>query len=430
MADDCSAKEFSCYGNETIHTPRLDRLASTGVRFKTCWCTPICSPTRAEIMTGRYGFRTQWFHNNLKTRDPLCKNNLTIGQVMKKAGYATAIAGKWQLPGNQAQHGFDEFCMWLGGHGLWKSMRPRFRGPVEQEGHSLPGRPARYWHPAVVRDGKLLDTTDSDYGPDMFADFIDDFIGRHRDGPFFVYYPMCLPHKSWDFDRDRSGYLPPPELDKNGQKTGRRGKPTLRANVECIDRLVGRIVDNLEARGLRRDTVLFFTCDNGTSGYGKGRIEQERGPRVPMIVNGPGRVKPIGPCGELIDFSDILPTLAELGGAELPADYVLDGRSFAPLLLGKPFQGREWVFSYYAVHRFLRDGRWLFDGQSRFYDCGDQRDEKGYEDVTESRTPEVIAARQRFVKILESLPPPPEHMQEAWRQRKQKKRRRKGKRRK
>ena len=148
MADDLSAKDLGCYGHPTNATPHLDRLIGTGVKFRTCWATPICSPTRAQIMTGRYGFRTQWFHNDMKVNEPLCAKHLTLGQVFQKAGYATAIAGKWQLPGKFAQYGFDEHCM-------WKNLKDGgFDGPVEQKGHSLPGRPARYWHPAIVRNGE------------------------------------------------------------------------------------------------------------------------------------------------------------------------------------------------------------------------------------------------------------------------------------
>ena len=422
MADDCSAKEFSCYGNLDIKTPRLDDLARTGAQFATCWCTPICSPTRAEIMTGRYGFRTSWFHNNLKTTQPLCRENQTIGCVLKAAGYATAIAGKWQLPGTQKEHGFDEYFMWLGGHNLWRKLRPGFSGPVEQEGHSLPGRPARYWHPAIVHNDQLLDTGPDDYGPDMFVDYINGFIERHRSQPFFVYYPLCLPHASWDFDRGKSGYLPSPVLDAAGQRTRQRSTPTLKANVEYIDHLVGRIVDNLDRLGLRRNTVLLFTCDNGTSGYGKARVEQERGPRVPMIANAPGLVQPLRRCEELIDFSDVLPTLAELAGTALPPDYLLDGRSFAPLLLGETYEGREWIFSYYAVHRLLRTKRWLLDGNGRLYDCGNQRNEQGYKDVTDSTDPQVAAVRKHFEQILAGLPAPPEDMRERWSLHKQKSR--------
>ena len=164
MADDLSSKDMACYGNPGIPTPTLSRLAEDGVSFQTCWATPICSPSRAQIMTGRYGFRTHWFHNSLKNKDSLASRQLTIGQVFKNAGYATAVVGKLQLPGTTKDHGFDEEYMWLGGHGLWGTLRSQFDGPVEgqkQKGKrgGLPGRPARYWHPAIVQNGNFVKTT-------------------------------------------------------------------------------------------------------------------------------------------------------------------------------------------------------------------------------------------------------------------------------
>ena len=404
MADDVSAKEFGCYGNKQIKTPVLDELARTGVRFKTCWCTPICSPTRAEIMTGRYGFRTGWFHNAWKPgrKDPggvLAESHKIFAQLLKQAGYATAICGKWQLRGTQEQHGFDEACMWEKYEG--------FDGPVETKADGvLPGRAARYWHPAIVRNGKPVPTTDKDYGPDIFVDFLLDFVQRNRKGPFLVYYPMCLVHGSWDFEAKRKGHLPTPKVDADGKRIPGKVAGSLKGDVEYTDHLVGRIVRRLEKLGLREKTVILFTSDNGTPGYGKSQVDQERGPRVPMIANGPGIVKARGAVDALIDFSDILPTLCDLGGAKLPRDYAIDGRSFAPILRGDDRNQREWIFSYYADYRMLRDKRWLLDGRDRFWDCGDLRDEKGYKDVTGSKDPQVQAARKRFAEILERLPAP------------------------
>jgi hypothetical protein len=135
-----------------------------------------------------------------------------------------------------------------------------------------------------------------------------------------------------------------------------------------------------------------------------------------MMANCPGLVKAAGPSDELVDLTDILPTLAELGGARLPAGYVIDGKSFAPALRGQTGLGREWIFSAYAVHRFLRDKRWLLDGDGRFYDCGNRRQETGYTDVTTSGEPEVRAARERFSQILAQLPGPPEPVRRRWEQ--------------
>lgn len=403
MADDCSAKEYACYGNTETRTPVLDGLAAEGVRFKTCWCAPICSPTRAMMMTGRYAFRTQWWHNDMKPggKEPnadLSRQHRIFAQVLKEAGYATAVCGKWQLRGKEEAYGFDEHCMWA----KWDG----FDGPVEQPGHSLPGRAARYWHPAIVRNGQGVPTKPTDYGPDLFVQFLLDFARRHKDEPFLVYYPMCLTHGSWDFEAGRQGYLPVPELDAAGQPTGRKVPGSLKSNVEYADALVGRIVKGLEALGLRDDTVLMYTCDNGTAVYGKNKVSGERGPLVPLIVNGPGHVRPRGACDELVSLVDVFPTLAALAGASLPQDYVLDGRSFAWLLRGKAGRPRDYVFSYCADKRLIRTKRWLLDGDGRLWDCGTNRSGEGYTDVTASQAPEALAARKQFDAWLADLPGP------------------------
>ena len=412
MSDDCSAREFGCYGHPEHRTPNIDRMAREGVMFDTCWCTPICSPTRAQMMTGKYGFRTRWFHNNLKDgKTPLSRNHVIFSQMLKQQGYATAVCGKWQLPGTYEEYGFDEHCMWEAGG---KKPMPGFDGPVEKwdksKGKPPPGmspnRAARYWHPQISLNGELRKTTPTDYGPDIFVDFLIDFARRKKDQPFFIYYPMALTHKSWDFDRGKSGWLPTPKLDANGNRVPGQSEPGLKSNVEYKDYLMGRIVRELTALGLMDNTILFITGDNGTSGYGKGQVAAEKGPRVPLVVYGPSQVKAIGRSGALTNHCDIFATLRDLSGAKLPDDAVIDGHSFAPLLAAKPFREREWIFSYYKFERMLRDKRWLLDGRGRFYDCGSRRDETGYQDVTDSTDPLVLAAKARFAGILAALPPP------------------------
>lgn len=167
---------------------------------------------------------------------------------------------------------------------------------------------------------------------------------------------------------------------------------------------MGRVVKALDDLGLRENTVVMFTGDNGTGRAGKGTVT-ERGVRVPMIVNCPGLVKP-RVLRDLVDFSDVLPTLAELAGAGLPRGVEIDGRSFAPQLRGERGNPREWIFSYLAYERMLRDRRWLLEGDGKLYDCGESRDGSGYRDVTNSSSPEVAAAKRRFAAILEKLPAP------------------------
>ncbi len=407
MADDLGAKELSGYGHSEHRTPNLDRLGRTGVQFATCFSAPICHPTRFQIMTGQYPCNTKVYHFAGRRGGPdrdapeeQIVNHVTFAQVLKARGYATALAGKWQLSGKVpslvVETGFDEYLMWAYAHNLPEGIE--HTGGFEGGGKKT----SRYWHPSLLKNGKYLPTGPDDYGPDMFADFVLDFAARHKDGPFFIYYPMALTH---------APYCSTPATNPSQAEKFRHAPAKFRENVEYTDRLVGRIVEGLEALGLRENTVVFFTGDNGTGGQGKGQTT-ELGARVPMIVNCPGIVEPLGRSGELVDHSDVLPTLADLAGADVPDERPIDGQSFAPLLQGKPYTPREWIFSCLADRRVLRTKRWLLENNSprdfgRLFDCGGHRDGQGYVEVpkpAETDDAEVAAIRRQFIKILADKP--------------------------
>ncbi len=412
MGDDCSAGEIGCYGNQEHLTPVIDQLAETGVMFRTAWCTPLCSPTRAEIMTGRYGFRTGWYANEMKGDRPLPEEHTIFTEILRDAGYHTAIAGKWQLPGTPSGYGFDEYQL----RAHW-GMIPddvEYTGGIESrdpDDYNY-NYPSRYWHPSIVRNGEFVPTEPDDYGPDMHVDFIIDFMSRHKAEPFLVYYTMNFTHHPYFA-------TPATVVSENDKWVSDKGK-NFKPNVEYMDFLMGRITGALDSLGLRENTIVIFTTDNGTGGEGKAWPE-EVGCRVPLVVNCPDTVLPLGQRDELIDFTDILPTLADLGGTTVPGSYVHDGHSFAPLLMGEPYQEREWIFSYLDVRRLLRDDRWLLEsctgfekcgdrwllkGDGKFFDCGESRNGEGYLDVTRSDDPEVVAALNRFRMILQDLPAP------------------------
>ncbi len=407
MADDLGAKELSCYGNEDHRTPHLDRLARTGVQFNTCFSTPLCHPTRFEIMTGQYGSNNKIYNFAGRRGGPKptspeeqIAGHVTFAQVLKSAGYATALGGKWQLTGKIPtlvyETGFDEYCMWAYKHNLPEGIE--HDGGWEGRGKQ---KTCRYWHPSIVKNGEYLPTEKDDYGPDIFTEFLLDFAQRHKDEPFFLYYPMALTH---------APYYSTPTTNPNETEKFTHSPDKFKENVEYVDKLIGRIVAALEELDVREDTILFFTGDNGTGGQGKGQ-PTELGARVPMIVNCPGRVKPLGLSDELVDLSDIMPTLAELAGAELPQDRPLDGRSYAFLLEGEPGRARDWIFSYLGDRRILRTKRWLLEDNSphhygRLYDCGASRDGTGYREVTDSTDPEVLAIKRQFDEILTTKPAP------------------------
>lgn len=406
LCDDIGAHELGVYGHPKHKTPHLDQLAKTGIYFETGYATPICHPTRFQIMTGQYGHHNGVYHfpnrpggppNADKGKDNIA-SHLTIGKIFQDAGYATAQCGKWQLsgehPGLIFETGFEEYCMWAYKHNLPPG--------VEHEGLFEGGtRTSRYWHPSIVKNGKKLPTTINDYGPDIFSDFAIDFIERNKDKPFFVYYPMALTH---------GPHWPTPDDQPKDNQKNKGGQQYWQSNVEYADKIVGKLIAALEKMGERENTLIIFVGDNGTGGNGKGTTT-EKGCRVPFIVNGPGLVKPQGRCLELVDVSDILPTCCEVCGIELPKDHIIDGVSFASYLRGDLTPKREWIYQYLGGGRVVRTKRWLLENNTikafgQLYDCGESRNGKGYKDVTETAGPEVEAAKDLMKKILSDKPVP------------------------
>ena len=321
MADDSHADNYSCYGSKFFSTPRLDELARTGAKFNHCYSEPVCTSSRVKIMTGRDGIR------NYVQFGTLDKDEITFGNMMKEAGYATAIAGKWQLHGGDRGTlapacGFDNYCLW-----------------------NYPGTErSRYWNPSLMRDGKLLKTAEKDYGPDILTDYLMEFIEKNKTNPFFAYYPMLLVHSPFPKTPD----------SKND-----RGKSldNFRDMTLYADKCVGRIVDALEKNGLREKTVIIYTTDNGThraltypfgseERKGEKAYATDGGTHAPLIINCPGKVPQGVVCDDLVDFSDMLPTIADITGADLP-NVKLDGRSFWPQCQGKKGNPRQWIFQYY-----------------------------------------------------------------------------------
>lgn len=406
LCDDIGAHELGIYGHPQHKTPHLDQLAKTGIYFETGYATPICHPTRFQIMTGQYGH-----HNGVyqfpnrpggppeadKGKDNIA-SHLTIGKVFQEAGYATAQCGKWQLSGEHPdlifETGFDEYCMWAYKHNL----PPGATHDGLYEGGT---KTARYWHPSIVKNGKKLPTTINDYGPEIFSDFAIDFAERNKEKPFFIYYPMALTH---------GPHWPTPDDGPKDNQKNKGGQQYWQSNVEYADKIVGKLIAALEKMGERENTLFIFVGDNGTGGNGKGTTT-EKGCRVPFIVNGPRLVKPQGRCLELVDVSDILPTCCEVSGIELPKDHVIDGVSFASYLRGDKTPKREWIYQYLGGGRVVRTKRWLLESNTmqsfgQLYDCGESRNGEGYKDVTESTDPEVEAAKELMRKILSDKPVP------------------------
>ncbi len=387
LADDLGAECLGSYGSTSYRTPNLDALARSGLRFENCFCTPLCSPSRVQLMTGRYGFRTGWTQLIGAEGDQHFEpeKEKTFGHLLKGAGYATGIAGKWQLchfdkhPEHLRECGFDESCMWT-----W-----------QWEGK----RSSRYWNPSIWQNGKLLPGTEEKYGPDLFSDFACDFIRRHKDRPFFFYYPMALVHEPFE---------PTPD-SKEGrkQKGAAKNFPDM---VAYMDKIVGKIVATLDECKLRENTLLIFTGDNGTTKgipsklgertvIGGKSTMKDTGSHVPLIVSWPGTAPAGKTLDDLVDFSDVVPTLCELTGANLPGG-TIDGRSFAEQIRGRAGTPRDWVFVQLGKNRFTRDKRWKLHADGRLFDLQSDPEEQA---PLASDSPEAAAARKRLEQPLSTL---------------------------
>lgn len=328
MADDLGYETIGANGGTSYKTPVLDQLAATGARFTHCYAQPLCTPTRVQLMTGQYNIRNYVRFGHM---DP---NLVTFGNLLKNAGYATCIAGKWQLGADPAlpqKFGFDEAC-------LWQHTR----------------RPPRYANPGLEFNGVEKDFTKGEYGPDLVSDFALDFVARKKDGPFFLYYPMMLTHAPYQPTPDSKEWDPKAigeNVNKRPQHFGDM--------VEYMDKLVGKLVAKLDELKLRDNTLILFLGDNGT-GHGteskmgtrtilggKGSTA-DTGMHVPLIANGPGLVKAGRVCADLVDTTDFLPTLLDAAGAKPPAGATYDGRSFLPQLRGEKGRPREWLYCWYS----------------------------------------------------------------------------------
>ncbi len=348
MADDLGYETIGANGGTSYKTPRLDELAREGVRFEHCYAQPICTPSRVQIMTGRYNSR------NYVKFGYLDVNATTFAHLLKKAGYATCVVGKWQLNGGgkdsdlppmtrPGHFGFDEWCLW----------QVADSGRVNVKGKRID---ARYDAPKLNVNGKDTGVMKDKYGPDECANFAIDFIERNRERPFVVYYPMILTH---------CPFWPTPASDcwkdPGARKPGHHYKGEARYfgdMVSYMDDIVGRIADKVDELGLGERTLIMFTGDNGTDkpvvsmcngrkvAGQKGSLT-DGGTRVPLIARWTGHMPGGRTCNDLVDFSDMLPTVMDVAGLPFPGELPLDGRSFAPQLAGKKGNPRDWIYCWY-----------------------------------------------------------------------------------
>jgi arylsulfatase A len=404
LADDLGVECLSAYGGTSHQTPNIDRLAKEGMRFTRCFANPYCSPSRGQLLTGRYPFQNGLkvvLHSKNQENIYLHPSQPGFPRQLRQHGYATQIVGKWHVSlehkhNTIREFGFDHYQTW---------------GIFDEKG----GKTTRYWNPYLMRDGRIIaDEIKDRYGPDVDLEVYLDFIRTRAKNkqPFLAFYSTCLPHYPWE--------PTPDSKDKTYRSPGpaHKGDPKYFPDMLAyLDKHIGSMLRTLDDLGIADDTIIMFLADNGTdrdlvNSWGDGKqiaggkgTMTDRGTHVPLIVRWPGRIQAGGTCGDLVDLTDLLPTLCELTGASLP-DAKIHGRSFAPQLLGKPGNPREWIHIQNANDRQVRNSEYMLDNKDLL-----RRVVQLWEDPAEpneNKDPEKEAgARKTLREVFKALGNPP-----------------------
>ena len=395
FADDLGIEALNAYGGHGVETPHLDKLASKGMLFTHCFANPACSPSRAEIMTGTYprftGInRVLTYWKDDFYLDP--KKFNSFANQLDEAGYATAVAGKWNISWLERNDtvkalGFDEHCLWQ---------------MYDRDGVKR----SRFYKPYFRINGEIEEESIADrFGPDVLADFMVDFIERKKDEPFLIYYPALLVHTPWI--RVPGG----PKTTASPISKQKGGPECFPEMVEYLDKNVGRLVNAVDELGLSDDTIILFCADNGThklvtSIWGENNTKikggkmtmTDRGSRVPLIASWPGTIQPGTQCDDLVELADFLPTFLDIASAPQPRQRV-HGQSFLPQLLGKKGNPREWVHIEYKGERQIRTREWIYTDKGKLI----QVNELGQPEKEPEKSGDHADVRNEMKRILASI---------------------------
>jgi arylsulfatase A len=380
LADDLGIDGVGAYGADFFKTPIIDKLAKEGIRYTNAYTVPLCGPSRALLMTGRYGFRTGAVNQDMVS-DIKPSAETMMPAILKKAGYTTSMIGKWgQLPSDPAAFGFDDYLRYFGS-GVYVSRTDK--------------------KDKYVINGKEALLKKQEYMPDLMHEHLVDFMAKHKSDPFYLYYSLTHVHGE---------IIATPD-----SKPGTTDYKELYAdNIAYMDKLVGKLIHALDSLKLRDNTLIVFMGDNGTAGQaaaigrvngkkiiGKKGSMQEGGSLVPMIVNWPGVIKKPGVSNSLIDAADFVPTFAEIAGAALPTNNVLDGKSFAYQLRGGKGTAREWIFTGLGNDWYVRSANWKLMRSGDLYDMRKAPFEEPLAVMDEKTTIE----KQKLQAVLDKLNP-------------------------
>ena len=419
LVDDMGYGDPSCFGQKKLKTPHLDAMAAGGLRLTNHYAgSTVCAPSRCVLMTGLHtGHCTVRSNGNVKLR----KDDITVAQVLKKAGYSTACIGKWGVgrPGldDPNGHGFDYFygyvCM-NHAHNCY----PEF---IVRNGQKVPLRNVleERWKTRKVPPGAGVAAKKVDFVPHLCQKEVIQFIDKNKDKdkPFFLYYALNIPHAN---NEGGGKGMEVPSYGEFADKDWPDPEKGFAAMISYIDGYVKEILDKLQQTGLDKNTLVMFTSDNGPHQEGGHKMEYfdsngqlrgmkrdlyEGGVRVPTIAKWPGVIKPGRQSDHVSAFQDIMPTLAELAGVPCPKT---DGISMVPTVLGKGKQKRHdhlfWEFYEGGGKKAVLKGKWKGirlntfrkpDGPIQLYDITKDISER--KDLA-SEHPDIVADMARIMK--------------------------------
>lgn len=362
LADDLGYGELGCYGQKVIQTPRIDAMAREGMRFTHFYSgATVCAPSRSVLMTGLHQGHTRIRGNGEPDESFLTSEDLTVAKVLQRAGYRTAVLGKWGLgeyggaeQGLPKNQGFDEFFGYLN-HRHAHNHYPAFLWRNESK-QALQNEVV-----AMGPDGAGYATKAVEYADDLFAEEALRFVEKQQKQPFFLYWSLVSPHANNESARALGNGAVVPDFGPYADESWPLPDRGHAAMITRIDGYVGRMLDHLAKLGLEKDTLVIFTSDNGPHNESRHSLErfQPSGPftgikrsltdggiRVPMIAWWPGKIKAAGQTAHVGSFVDAFATLSELAGVtSVPKN---DGISFLPTLLGT--EQRQHEFLYWEFH--------------------------------------------------------------------------------
>ena len=394
VSDDQGWGDLSLHGNTNLNTPHIDGLAASGASFDRFFVSPVCSPTRAEILTGRYHPRGGVFSTSAGG-ERLDLDEVTIADILKQAGYQTAAFGKWhngmQYPYHPAGRGFDEYYGFCSGH--W----------------------GNYFSPMLEHNGQLVQG--DGFVIDDFTNRAIEFMEKNQEAPFFIYLPYNTPHSPMQVPDRWWNKFEDKELSMRNREPEKEDIVHTRAALamcENIDWNVGRLLSALDSLALSEETIFIYLSDNGPNGYrwnggmkGRKGSTDEGGVRSPLFVRWPGTIPGGKQVGEIASAIDFLPTLTDLAGISPDLPNRLDGSSLKPLLLDEDPQWEDrLIFNHWRGRTSVRSQQYRLGHDGQLFDMikdPNQRNDLSSELTEVAST--LSDARQKWEEeVLSELP--------------------------